>query len=195
LTRCPAFALALAAAALAPAAAGAEELLRGPHPFGKDNELAVLGGYGTANSFDGVRAGVAYGFQAAGSLWLDLRLDFVDARQGPVPRGCPSPDPCAEVATYADVLAGVKYKLRTSIPLVPYGGIAAGPVFLFHDGAAGAFGLATRASAGAQYFLYEWLGLGIELGATLGGAWVPDVPGLQAGLRVFDVGIGAELQF
>ena len=95
-----------------------EPLLRGPHPFLKDNELALAAGYGVANDFHGVRAGVWYGYQMAGSLWLDLRLELVDAAAGQPPAPAPECFTCAEVETFAAVLGGLKYKLRTEIPLV-----------------------------------------------------------------------------
>jgi hypothetical protein len=181
---------------LAPVLAGAaadEPFLRGPHPFRKDNALSLGAGYGLGSGFHGVSAAVGYGYQIAGSLWLDLRFDLLDADDESQPlTDCVG---CAEVATYADVLAGVRYKLQTDIPLVPYFGALVGPVFLFHNGADGAFGVVLRASAGARYFLYEWLGLGLELGLTLGGAVVDETAGLSSGVRVFDLGLGAEVQF
>jgi hypothetical protein len=172
-------------------------MLRGPHPFLKDNELTLLGGYGVANGFSGVRAALAYGYQLAGSTWLDLRLDVVDAATGPDhtgPEGAPC-STCATVQTFAAVQAGLKYKLRTEIPIVPYGSVVAGPMFLFHAGADGAIGIGLRASVGARYFLYDWLGFGLELGTFLGGAMVDEAAGLDASLRMVDIGLGADVQF
>jgi hypothetical protein len=179
----------------APPYASAEELLRGPHPFRKDNELNVQGGYGTANGFGGIRAGVGYGYQAAGSVWLDLRMDMVDAKgeSSREPLACVAP--CATVSKYTAVMAGVKYKLRTSLPIIPYAGVVAGPMYLFNRGAGASFGLGAHASVGARYFLYDWLGFGLEVGATVGGASVPQVPGLESGLRILDIAAGAEVQF
>jgi hypothetical protein len=179
----------------APLAARAEPFLRGPYPFRNENDLTLHGGYGVANGFSGVRAGGSYGFQAAGSLWVDIRIDVVDAHSGPPEvNGLPC-EACARVDTFVDVFGGVKYKLRTNLPLVPYGGVVVGPVYLFNEGARSAAGVAARASVGAKYFLYEWLGLGAELGGMVGGAWVEDVAGLETNLRMLDVGIGAEVQF
>jgi hypothetical protein len=180
--------LAGASTVLSTAAAAEEPFLRGPHPFRKDNALSVGAGYGLASGFHGVAAALDYGYQIAGSLWLDLRFDMVDAQTG-------ADRPAAEVATFTDVLGGIRYKLQTDIPLVPYAGAVLGPVFLFHEGAAGAFGLALRVSAGAKYFLFEWLGLGVELGGVLGGAVVDEAAGLSSSVRLFDLGIGAEIQF
>jgi hypothetical protein len=186
----------VALAAIATTArASAEELLRGPHPFRKDNELNVLGGYGTGNGFGGLRAGVGYGYQAAGSVWVDLRVDMVDAKgeSSREPLDCTAP--CAAVSKYTAVMAGVKYKLRTNLPIIPYAGVAAGPMYLFNRGAGASFGLGAHGSAGARYFLYDWLGFGLELGATVGGASVPHVAGLESGLRILDIAAGAEVQF
>jgi hypothetical protein len=184
------------AAWLSPGASRADEpLLRGPHPFLKDNELSLSGGYGVANDFHGVRAGLAYGYQMAGSLWLDLRLELVDAAAGQPPTPAPECVACAEVETFAGVLGGLKYKLRTEIPLVPYGALEAGPVFLFHRGAGGAVGIALRAAVGARYFLYEWLGLGVEIGGLLGAAAVDEAVGLESSLLMLDLGVAAEVQF
>ena len=183
-----------AAVSAAPALARAEAFLQGPHPFLKDNELSLQGGYGTANGFGGVRAGLGYGYQAAGSIWLDLRINLLTAQgTSSEPLSCAAP--CATVSKYAEVMAGVKYKLRTNLPVVPYAGVAAGPMYLFNRGAGASFGLGAHGSVGAKYFLYDWLGFGLELGATVGGASVPHVPGLESGLRILDIGAGAEVQF
>jgi hypothetical protein len=187
--------LSLLAVGWAAPAQAAEPLLRGPHPFLKDNELSLEGGYGVANDFHGLRAAVSYGYELAGSLWLDLRLDLVDSSAGPPVVTDPPCAGCAEVAMFADVMAGLAYKLRTEIPLVPYGAAAVGPVFLFNRGARGAMGIAVRVSAGARYFLYDWLGLGLELGALAGGAAVDEAAGLESSLLMVDFGLGAEVQF
>jgi len=189
----------LALATAAPAGADEAPFLRGPHPFLAENEVSLQTGYGMANYFSGVRASAGYGFQAAGSLWLDLHVDLVDAQRGPELVGpkCAmgSGGPCAAVDLYTDVLAGLKYKLRMNVPVIPYAGLVAGPIFLFNSGAEGAFGLAARASVGARYFLYDWLGFGLELGALFGGAWVAEGTGLESDLRILDLGLGAEVQF
>ena len=176
------------------ALAADEPFLRGPHPFHKENALTLAAGYGVASGFHGVQAGLDYGYEIAGSLWFDLRFDLLDAASD-LPLASPPCATCAVVATYADVLAGLRYKLQTDIPLIPYVGAAVGPVFLFHNGASGAFGIVLRSSVGAKYFLYDWLGLGLELGLTLGGAVVDEDVGLSPGLRMVDLGIGAEVQF
>jgi hypothetical protein len=189
--------LLLLAALAAPGARpawGEEPLLRGPHPFVKDNHLSLEAGYGVANDFHGVRAAVSYGYELAGSLWLDLHLDLVDGSSAP-PISDPPCTGCAEVSTFADVMAGLRYKLRTEIPLVPYGAAAVGPAFVFSRGARGAMGIAVRGAVGARYFLYEWLGFGVELGALLGGVAADADAGLESTLFMVDFGLGAEVQF
>jgi hypothetical protein len=178
----------------APAVGAVDEpLLRGPHPFRMDNALTISAGYGLGSGFHGLSAGLDYGYQIAGSLWFDLRFDLVDAAgHAPAPLPCIA---CAEVTTFADVLAGLRFKLQTDIPLVPYGSVAVGPVFLFHQGAPGAVGMALQTAIGAKYFLFDWFGLGAELGLLLGGAVVDEMAGLTPYLRLIDLGIGAEVQF
>ncbi len=174
-------------------AAEGEPFLRGPHPFRKENALSLGAGYGVASGFHGVQAGLDYGYELSGSLWFDLRLDLLDAAdERSVTPPCPT---CGEVVTYADVMAGFRYKLQTDIPLIPYGSAVVGPVFLFNRGASGAFGLALRTAVGAKYFLYEWFGLGLELGLLLGGAVVDEAAGLDSALRMVDLRLGAEVQF
>jgi hypothetical protein len=48
---------------------------------------------------------------------------------------------------------------------------------------------------GARYFLYEWLGLGLEIGGLLGAAAVDEAVGLESSLLMLDFGVGAEVQF
>jgi hypothetical protein len=182
------------AASPGPAAAADEPFLRGPHPFRKENAFSLAAGYGVANGFNGVQVALDYGYEISGSLWFDLRFHLLDAATD-MRETAPTCATCAEVATFADVQAGLRYKLQTDIPLIPYGSATVGPVFLFHRGAAGAVGLALRTSVGAKYFLYDWLGLGLELGLVLGGAAVDEAAGLSSGLRMIDFGLGAEVQF
>jgi hypothetical protein len=171
-------------------------ILRGPHPFRSENALNVTGGYGFANEFHGIRAGIGYGYELAGSLWFDLRIDVIDASSDiPPDRSLPACATCGEVETFAAVLGGLAYRLRADIPVIPYAAVNAGPVFLFNRGTRGAVGMALRASAGARYYFYEWLGLGLELGTVLGGVVVDDASGLSANLVVFDMGLSGEFQF
>jgi hypothetical protein len=169
-------------------------MLRGPHSFRNENALTASGGYAFTNQFNGVRAGVGYGYQLAGSLWFDLRADLYNGESGPPLPPPPCAD-CARVDKLAAVMGGLAYRLRAQIPVIPYASLTAGPVFLFNSGARGAVGMAVRASGGARYYLYEWLGLGLEVGGLLGGAVVDKTAGLSANLALLDLGISAEFQF
>ncbi|HEY0707427.1 MAG TPA: hypothetical protein VGG33_11555 [Polyangia bacterium] len=169
--------------------------LQGPHPFRQDNALSLTAGYGFANQLDGVRGAVGYGRAIAGSLWFDLRIDLIDSTDpAPAPQSPPCTN-CAQVDTLASVLGGLSYRLRADIPVIPYGSVTAGPVFLFNSGARGAVGFALRAAAGARYYLHEWIGFGIELGAVAGGAVVDEDAGLSSNVAQFDLGLSAEYQF
>jgi hypothetical protein len=171
------------------------QLLRGPYPFALDNDLTLDGGYAKANGWGGARASVAYGYSLAGSLWLALQVDTVSATSVSSPAPAPNCTRCGEVSNYFDVLAGLKYKLRTPIPLVPYAAVVMGPVFLFHERARGAMGIAVRSAVGARYFLYEWFGVGMELGLMLGAAAVDEAAGLDSQVRMVDINLGAQVHF
>jgi hypothetical protein len=169
--------------------------LRGPHPFLQENVLTLTAGYGFANQLSGVRGALGYGRDIAGSLWFDLRLDLIDnSDPAPAPQNPPCTN-CAQVDTLASVLGGLAYRLRADIPVIPYGSLTAGPVFMFNTGARGAIGFAVRASVGARYYLHEWIGLGVELGAVAGGAVVDQDAGLSENIAQFDLGLSAEYQF
>jgi hypothetical protein len=161
-----------------------------------ENALTITGGYGVANQFHGLRAGVGFGYELAGSLWFDLHLDVIDASTGnPADRISVACTNCGKVETFASVLGGLSYRLRANIPVIPYASVTAGPVYLFNRNARGAIGIAMRTSVGARYYLYEWLGLGAELGGLLGGAVMDESSGLSSNLAIFDLGLSAEFQF
>ncbi len=172
--------------------ARADEFLRGPHPFLKDNALAIVGGYGLAAGSDspsGVRAVLDYGYRVGGSLWFDLRMGYLSGscKSGPSTCGAAPGDA-------AEVLAGVTGKLRMSLPVVPYGTLAAGVLYSFPDQGARAAGPALRAAIGARYFLYDWLGLGLEAAFLVGRAG-RQVSGEARWSQTLDLGAGAEFQF
>src|SRR5262245_851397 len=111
LTAAAAAAAAATVTALAPPRAHAidEPFLRGPHPFRSENALSLTAGYGFASDFRGIQATLDYGYEIAGSLWLDLRFDLLDAASDLEAEAPPCPT-CAQVATFADVQAGLRYK-------------------------------------------------------------------------------------
>jgi hypothetical protein len=171
-------------------------LLRGPHPFRSENALTGTAGYGVANQFHGLRAGVGFGYELAGSLWFDLHLDVVDVDTGnAAERIFPPCSTCGKVDTFASVQGGLAYRLRANIPVIPYGALTAGPIYLFNRNARGAIGMAARASVGARYFLYDWLGFGLELAGLLGSAALDESAGMSSTIAMFDLGLSVEYQF
>jgi hypothetical protein len=173
--------------------ARAEDLLAGPYPFLRDNELSVHGGYGAGfgDTFGGPKVVVDYGYKLQHGLWLDLDFGFLSGV-------CQSrrDDPaCARTGDSAEVLAGIKWKLRMNVPVVPYAKLLAGVGFQFPDSARSAAGPLVRGGVGATYFLYEWIGVGAEVTAATGHAGYPDGSTLSRALGGLDVTLGAELQF
>jgi hypothetical protein len=184
-------AAALVLAAGAPARA--ETLLKGPHPFLRDNELSFHGGYGAGfgDSFAGPKAIVDYGYKIDGGVWLDLNVALLTGTCRP---HMDSPA-CVRKGDTAEVLAGIKWKLRMNIPLVPYLKLLGGVAYQFPESARSAAGPMVRAGLGAKYFLYDWLGLGGELTASAGHAAYQDGAILGRAVGGLDATLGAEVQF
>jgi hypothetical protein len=173
--------------------ARAENLLRGPFPFVHQNELSLHGawGVGLGDSFAGPKAVLDYGYKLRGGVWLDLGFGFLNGRCRPHDDS----DVCARKGDVAEVLAGIKWKLQMNVPVVPYAKALAGLAYLFPDDGRSALGPILRGGIGAKYFLYEWLGLGLELTASLGHAGYEEESGLSRTLSGLDAGVGAEVQF
>lgn len=173
--------------------AWAQELLRGPHPFLRDNELSVHGGYtlGIGDTFGGPKAALDYGYRIDGGLWLDLGLSLVAG----ICRPRVGEAGCARDGDQVEVLAGIKYKLRMNVPVVPYGKLQAGPAYLFPDESRSAFGFVLRGGIGAKYFPYDWIGVGPELTFGVGHAGYEADGPLARTLAGADLLLGAELQF
>lgn len=169
-----------------------DEILRGPHPFLKENTLAISAGLSAASgdAVSGVRVQLAYGYELIGSLWLDLHAAAIDGSDVPVDQ-----NPCSRCGTSAEVMGGVSYRLRMNVPVIPYAKVSVGLLYAFPDQGVGAMGLGVRPVLGARYYLYEWLGFGVEIGATLGFVNHDDVSGLSNGIGTMDVSLGAEYQF
>jgi hypothetical protein len=171
------------------AARAEDNMLRGPHPFRKDNELSAhvllaVGGGGTPS---GTKIGADYGYKLWAPAWLNLELNYQHS-------SCRSPSggsTCTEpTGTIFETLAGLKLKWPTAIPVVPFGKAAAGLAYQFPDGAADGWGVAARLGAGANYFFFDWLGLGVELGCSFG-----HLSTRPPGYAVLDFGGGLEFQF
>jgi hypothetical protein len=184
--------LALAALALparARAATDGDNMLRGPHPFRRDNELSahMLLAAGGSNTPNGGKLALDYGYKLRGPVWLNLQLNWQSA-------SCQSPgggNNCTSPAGQVyETLVGAKLKWRTAIPIVPYikGGV--GLAYAFPVGASNGWGLAARAGGGASYFIFDWLGLGLELGFSLG-----HLTTAKSSYSVMDFGGGLEFQF
>jgi hypothetical protein len=182
----------------APRAARADEnLLHGPHPFLKENDLSahVLIADGLGDSMSGAKLALDYGYRLHGGLvpfGLDLSINMQHAT-------CVSRQPFGDcgpgTGTVFETLAGVRWKFATPIPLVPYAAAAGGLVFSFPNGADDAAGLMARAVGGANYFFFDWLGLGAQVGFSVGKLdYDSTFPGSHT-YAVFDLGGGLEFQF
>lgn len=171
-------------------AARAEPWLEGPHPFNRAHELALHGGvgFGLRDTFSGTRAQLDYGYKLRGSLWLNLEGGFLGG-------GCPIGDCGAEAGDLWSVLAGAKWKWQTEIPLVPYAKLAAGMIGVLPDAGERRAGLGVRGAFGAKYFLYEWLGVGAEMGFLAGVTGTRQLATMDPAVTALDVGLGVEVQF
>lgn len=189
-----------AAAALAwPAHARAEEnLLHGPHPFLRDNQLAlhVLIGQGLGDTLSGAKLGLDYGYKATDSVvapvWLNLQLNFEHS-------GCSASATDGVCGTNSgdiiETLAGARWTFATPIPLVPFIESAVGLLFAFPNGASNAPGFGARFVGGANYFFFDWLGLGAEVGFSMGRIDYNASFHGSHNYAVLDFGGGVELQF
>jgi hypothetical protein len=178
---------------LAAAPAYAEPLLEGPYPFAHDNELSVHGGYaaGFGDTFAGPKAIVDYGYKLDRGIWLDLGVGFLSGTCRP---RMDNPA-CVRKGDSAEVLAGIKWKLRMNVPVVPYAKVQVGFGYQFPDSARNAWGPMLRGGLGATYFLYEWIGIGAEVTAAAGHASYEDGSTLSRTVGGLDATLGAELQF
>ena len=183
--------------ALSSMARADENLLQGPHPFLKDNELSVhiLIAEGQTDSLSGAKLALDYGYKLTGGsapFWLNLELNVEHAGCDPMPGNGPCGSDTGDVV---ETFVGAKWKFATPIPVVPYVKAAGGLVFAFPNGASDAAGLARRGAGGANYFFFDWLGLGLEVGVSIGRV---DYDGTFHGSHtysVLDLGGGLEFQF
>jgi len=154
----------------APAAARADDnLLRGPHPFLKQNALGIfaLVANGQGDSMGGGKVVFDYGYKLTGGAmpaWVDLAVGIQHATCSSSAAAACGP----QTGTTFETLTGVKWKFATPIPLVPFLGANAGFAFGFPNGADAGMGVMLRAVGGASYFLMDWLGLGLQVGYSLG---------------------------
>ena len=197
LPRLPIAALALLALGSPAAARADDNLLHGPHPFLKENDLSahVLIANGLGDSMSGAKLAFDYGYRLWGGVvptGLDLAINVQQASCSP----SQSPGVCRpDTGAIFETLAGVKWKFPTPIPLVPFATAAGGLAFAFPNGVDAGAGLMVRAVGGANYFFFDWLGLGAQVGFSLGSLnYDATFPGSHT-YAVFDVGGGIEFQF
>jgi hypothetical protein len=199
LERIPLLALSLAVLALPSPARAQENLLHGPHPFLRDNMVSVhvLIAEGVSDTLSGAKLAFDYGYKATDSVvapvWLDLEINFAHA-------GCTSSasnlSVCGnDTGDVIETLAGARWTFATPIPLVPYLKGAAGLLFAFPNGATDSVGLGIRAAGGANYFFFDWLGLGAEVGLSLGRIDYDRTFTGSHNYAVLDFGGGLEFQF
>lgn len=181
----------LAASAAGSPARADENLLHGPHPFLKENELSAhfLLAVGLADSWGGTKLAFDYGYRLAGPVWLNLQLNIQK------PSCALTSGDCSQNGTTFETLAGGKWKFATELPLVPYVKVAAGLIYLFPEQARSAIGLALRSGGGVNYFFFDWLGLGLEANLSVGHGFFDSSYNAGHGYVVFDFGGGVEFQF
>lgn len=166
-------------------------VLAGPHPSLKENavSLQALFGDGLGDSFSGRGIGLGYGYMLHGPLWLDLQMNLRTSACSPF-GGCGP-----HTGSDAELMAGVAWRFRTDIPVVPYVRGAAGMVYLYPDNAQSAMGLAARAGVGIRYYVFDWLGFGVETAVSVGrGYFAADYAGGHT-YAVGDMAVGVEFQF
>jgi hypothetical protein len=189
--------LALGLGALAAASARANEnVLHGPQPFLRDNELAahVLIAKGYGDSPGGGKLALDYGYKVVGGTiptWLALAVNIQrsDCMSGTSlscgPQG----------GSVFETLGGLRWQFATPIPLVPYISGAVGVVFAFPEIGHAAAGFTGRVVGGANYFFFDWFALGGQVGVSLGHlGYDSTVPGSHT-YSVLDLGGGAEFMF
>jgi len=164
------------------------EVLRGPHPFIKDNELSLHAGYGAGlgDAPQGVRLQGDYSYRVGQVPWLHIQM-------GVLAGGCDSGQAVCDNGMAVDILGGLTWKFQTNLPIVPYAKVGAGPVFLFPERSRDAAGLLVRGGGGAHYYPFDWFGLGVEFT----GAWGAAFPrgGSTMSLGCLDFNVGVALQF
>ena len=112
-------ALALGVAMLPPSVARAEEtqnLLHGPHPFLKDNELSIhaLVGEGQGDALSGAKLELGYGYKLTGGsapFWLNLLTSF--EHSGCNPSTGDNSDCAGVTGDIVETMAGMKWKFAT----------------------------------------------------------------------------------
>lgn len=183
-----------------PTAARAQEnLLHGPHPFLKDNQLSlhVLVGEGMGDTLSGAKLAVSYGYKLTSGVvapvWFDLQVNYEHS-------GCNADVMNSAVCgtntgDMVETFVGARWTFGTPLPLVPFLKTGAGLLFAFPNGASDAVGLGVRAVGGANYFFFDWLGLGAQVGVSLGRIDYDATFKGSHNYATLDFGGGLEFQF
>jgi hypothetical protein len=169
-----------------------EEMLRGPHPFIRDNELDLHAGYsaGLGDSIRGLRVQGDFSYRLGQLTWLDLQMGVVSGSCRTKAIACGN-----GTGDSVDIVAGAAWKFQTALPIVVHARVDGGPVFLFPDSARSSVGFLVRGAAGAHYFLFDWFGLGAEVGAAWGVAHFRASPGHTGNFGSLEATVGVALQF
>jgi hypothetical protein len=186
-----------ALAAMPGAARADDNLLHGPHPFRKDNQLSahVLIANGLGDAMSGTKIGLDYGYKVtSGAFPLGVNLSF-NLQHGACTGGTASTSCGQNTGTAFETLAGVRWSLPTPIPLVPFVAAQSGLVFAFPNGADAGWGVMARGVGGANYFFFDWFGLGAQIGFSLGTINYDSTFTGSHTYAIVDFGGGIELQF
>lgn len=176
-----------------------ENLLHGPHPFLRDNALSlhVLVGQGLGDTLTGAKLALDYGYKltdgVVAPLWLDLQVNYEHS-------GCNADTTNSGVCgtntgDLIETLAGARWTFATPIPLVPYLKSGIGLLFAFPNGASDAVGVGVRVVGGANYFFFDWLGLGAQVGFSVGRIDYDATFKGSHNYATLDFGGGVEFQF
>ncbi|MSP62340.1 MAG: hypothetical protein EXR72_18810 [Myxococcales bacterium] len=159
----------------------------GPEVFpGKHELTAHMGFQNGLTTFDNGYAGtpggfkllIDYGYNLKGMVWLNVGVNLVvsGSCQGPL---------CAYAAngnTFEPHI-GAKLQWTTPIPLVPYAKADATFVLLYNRYCTdNGFAPVGRIAGGANYFLLQNLGVGVEMGFTGGPAIMQGAPPDKCGV-------------
>jgi hypothetical protein len=128
----------------------------------------VLVASGRDDSMSGTKLAFDYNYKLTNG-WIPLWLDLgVNAELGACNQAPGAPACGQDTGDVFETVAGVRWAFATPIPLVPFVGAAGGLAFAFPNGASAASGVMIRAVGGANYFFFDWLGLGGQVGYSLG---------------------------
>ncbi len=169
-----------------------EVLLHGPHPFIKNDELALHAGFsgGLGDNVTGLRLQGDYSYRLGQVTWFDVQMGVVSG-------SCHRQEiACGDgTGNSVDIVAGAAWKFQTRLPLVVHLRADGGPIFIFPDSARSSAGFLFRGAAGMHYYLYDWFGLGGELAGAWGMGFFRASPSHTGNLGSVEATLGVTLQF